>query len=106
MSATQIQTEVATMKNVEEVRIVNGGKVMPASKKSHDGVYTINDLLMERTRTIPHTPLVGYPATSRGTHDYVYYTAKDLDRFADEAMRTLMEQGLPLCVSLVALKNR
>ncbi|TVY83631.1 Non-canonical non-ribosomal peptide synthetase FUB8 [Lachnellula suecica] len=70
------------------------------SSSSVDGqediIYTINDLLLERTRSIPDEPLVGYPASTRGSNDYVYYTAKDLDRFADGAVKSLIDQGLPI----------
>ncbi|TVY93810.1 Adenylate-forming reductase [Lachnellula willkommii] len=66
-----------------------------SSDKHEDIVYTINDLLLERARTIPEEPLVGYPASTRGTDDYVYYNAKDLNRFADGAAKSLNDQGLP-----------
>jgi len=73
----------------------------PASINKHeDVVYTINDLLLERARTIPEEPLVGYPASTRGTDDYVYYNAKDLNRFANAAAKSLNDQGLPINVGL------
>jgi acyl-CoA synthetase (AMP-forming)/AMP-acid ligase II len=72
-----------------------------ASDEQEDIVYTINDLLLERARTIPEEPLVGYPASTRGTDNYVYYNAKDLNRFADEAAKSLIEQGLPTNVSFL-----
>lgn len=55
---------------------------------------TINELLIDRAQNIPKTPLLAYPATPRGRGDYAYYTAYDLDRFADEAAHKLTSLGL------------
>jgi hypothetical protein len=80
-----------------------GGTVDPSSNNEKGPViHTINDLLLERATTIPDQPLVGYPASSRGVDDYVYYSAKDLDRFADGAVQNLVHQGLPRHVSYKA----
>jgi hypothetical protein len=68
-------------------------------EKQH-AIHTINDLLLERATTIPDQPLVGYPASTRGADDYVYYSAKDLDRFANGAVQSLNDQGLPIHVRL------
>jgi hypothetical protein len=72
-------------------------------KEQDDVIYTINDLLLDRTKKIPDEPLVGYPASTRGAGDYVYYTAKDLDRFADGALENLTKQGLPAYVGSILL---
>ncbi|KAF2195783.1 acetyl-CoA synthetase-like protein [Zopfia rhizophila CBS 207.26] len=55
---------------------------------------TIDDFLLSRLKQHPDAPLLAYPATARGTNDYVDYTAKDLDRFADEAARKYAGMGL------------
>lgn len=67
-------------------------------------VYTLNDLLLERARTIPDEPFVGYPSSPWSAGDYVYYTPKDLSRFADGSARCLVEQGLPNYVSIFERK--
>lgn len=55
---------------------------------------TIDDLLINRVQTSPNASLVAYPATLRGRSDYIDYTAKDLDRFADEAAKKFARPGL------------
>src|SRR5277367_194459 len=50
-------------------------------------LYTVNDLLVQRALSSPNVPLLAYPASRKGADDYVHYTARDLDRFADEAAK-------------------
>ncbi len=58
------------------------------------GLVTIDDLIVDRARAIPDAALLAYPASFHGTTDYVDYTARDLDRFVDEAARQLTALGL------------
>jgi hypothetical protein len=51
-------------------------------------------LLFSRSQTIPDVPLVAYPETPRGRADYVRYTARDLDRFADHGAKKYASMGL------------
>ncbi|GKT93887.1 NRPS-like enzyme [Colletotrichum tofieldiae] len=55
---------------------------------------TVTDLLLRRVEEAPDVDVLAYPATARGRDDYVNYTAKDLDRFADEAARQYAQAGL------------
>jgi hypothetical protein len=55
---------------------------------------TVDDLLFNQSQTIPDVPLIAYPATARGRSDYVHYTAKDLDRFADHGAQKYDSLGL------------
>ncbi|OLN97928.1 Iterative polyketide synthase CazM 2 [Colletotrichum chlorophyti] len=55
---------------------------------------TVTDLLLRRVQEAPDVDVLAYPATARGKDDYVNYTAKDLDRFADEAARKYAQAGL------------
>jgi hypothetical protein len=57
-------------------------------------MYTVDDLLFNQSQAIPDVPLVAYPATARGRSDYVHYTAKDLDRFADHGAQKYASLGL------------
>ena len=57
-------------------------------------MYTVDDLLFNQSQIIPDVPLVAYPATPRGRSDYVHYTAKDLDRFADHGAQKYASLGL------------
>ncbi|KAF7588876.1 hypothetical protein BBP40_005061 [Aspergillus hancockii] len=57
-------------------------------------LYSINDLLLDRVRSSPDQPLVGYPQSSHGVSDYAYYTASDLDRFTSGAVEVLETRGL------------
>ncbi|KAB8300552.1 hypothetical protein EYC80_000712 [Monilinia laxa] len=57
-------------------------------------LYTVDDLIYNRSQTIPDTPLVAYPGSLRGKSDYVHYTARDLDRFADHGANTYSSIGL------------
>jgi hypothetical protein len=57
-------------------------------------LYTVDDLLFNRSQTIPDVPLVAYPGTARGRSDYVHYTVRDLDRFADHGAQKYASLGL------------
>ncbi|KAE8146730.1 putative NRPS-like enzyme [Aspergillus avenaceus] len=57
-------------------------------------LYTINDVLLDRVRSSPDVPLIGYPASSHGLSDYTFYTSTDLDRFASGAVKSLEHSGL------------
>jgi hypothetical protein len=69
-------------------------------------MYTVDDLLFSRSQTIPDVPLVAYPATARGRADYIHYTAKDLDRFADHGANKYISVGLALRVCLYRQRRR
>ena len=56
---------------------------------------TINDVLLERVQNVPDKPLVGYPKSSHGLSDYVFYSATDLDRFTSGAVQSFKLSGLP-----------
>lgn len=77
------------------VSLVNGA--------DEDKLYTVDDLLVNRAFTSPDTLVLGYPASARGRSDYVYYSNKDLDRFADEAARNLLSLGMVENVSILRL---
>jgi len=68
-------------------------------------IYTVDDLVFHRGQTIPDVPLVAYPATPRGRSDYVHYTAKDLDRFADHGAKKYASLGLELKVSSLDMEK-
>lgn len=70
-----------------------------------DTIFTINDLLLNRAKTVPEVPLVSYPATLNGLTDFVHYTAKNLDNFAEEAAKKYLQLGLIPNVSLSLFKT-
>ncbi|ATZ47711.1 hypothetical protein BCIN_03g00210 [Botrytis cinerea B05.10] len=57
-------------------------------------LYTVDDLIYNRSQTIPDVPLLAYPGSPKGRADYVHYTARDLDRFADHGANTYSSLGL------------
>lgn len=57
-------------------------------------INTVDDVLLCRLRTSPTAPLISYPATPRGKTDYMDYSADDLNRFVDEAVRKYASSGL------------
>lgn len=62
--------------------------------KDDDLPYTIDDVLLKRLQVIPNEPLVGYPETTNGMNDYVYYTPRQLDLFTNGAAAALSEAGI------------
>jgi acyl-CoA synthetase (AMP-forming)/AMP-acid ligase II len=68
-------------------------------------INTVDDILLSRLRISPTAPLIAYPATTRGKTDYVDYSANDLNRFIDEAVRQYASLGLVPEVSLPHLKH-
>jgi hypothetical protein len=95
---TQTVSDLPKLQGI--VREIELAIAAPLPKEEVSAIYTINDLLLERTRTIPDQPLVGYPSSTRSAGDYVYYSATELSRFADGAVQNLNEQGLPIvCLS-------
>ncbi|QDS74306.1 putative secondary metabolism biosynthetic enzyme [Venturia effusa] len=59
-----------------------------------DTIRTVDDVLLNRKRTSPTAPLISYPVTPRGKTDYKDYSAEDLNRFVDEAIRLYASSGL------------
>lgn len=59
-----------------------------------DTINSINDFILHQAQSIPDTPLIAYPGSKLGAADFVNYSAKDLDIFADEAAKALSSQGL------------
>ncbi|PQE30831.1 fungal specific transcription factor domain-containing protein [Rutstroemia sp. NJR-2017a WRK4] len=57
-------------------------------------LFTVDDLVFSRSQSIPDTPLVAYPGSSRSKSDYVHYTARDLDRFANNGANKYASIGL------------
>ncbi|OCK87203.1 uncharacterized protein K441DRAFT_595033 [Cenococcum geophilum 1.58] len=60
----------------------------------YSSINTIDELLISRVKTGLNASLFAYPATLRGKSDYISYTAKDLDRFADKAARKFASLSL------------
>jgi hypothetical protein len=73
--------------------------IRQANQAVPESICTIDDLLRNRATTIPTVPIVAYPRTKKGLTDYVHYTAKDLDRFAEEAAKRYLEAGISSNVS-------
>ncbi|KAI6503945.1 putative NRPS-like protein biosynthetic cluster [Pyricularia oryzae] len=59
-----------------------------------DHFTTVDDLIRDRAATIPDTPLITYPNSRTRCADWVEYTARDLDAYADEAAKELSRLGL------------
>ena len=57
-------------------------------------INSITDFIVYQAQRIPDTPLIAYPNSANGASDFVDYTAKQLDSFADEAAKELTRQGL------------
>jgi hypothetical protein len=66
----------------------------PPNEKQTPTLHTINDVLLNLVRQSPDEPLVGYPKSSHGVNDYVYYSATNIDRFTNGAVSILTESGL------------
>ncbi|KAI1142954.1 L-aminoadipate-semialdehyde dehydrogenase [Hypoxylon sp. FL0543] len=67
-----------------------------SSQRSSPGIESpsiesINDLIVNRAATFPFKPLFAYPGKDG---KYVYYTAKELDNFANEAAKHYVQSGL------------
>lgn len=62
--------------------------------EKEEEINSINDFIVRQAQSIPDKPLIAYPASELGASDFVSYTAKDLDNFADEAAKALTSQGL------------
>lgn len=63
----------------------------PAPEPESTSIDSINDLIVNRATTFPFKPLLAYP---RKEGNFVYYTAKELDSFADEAAKHYVQLGL------------
>lgn len=63
-------------------------------------LYTVNDILLHRIPHPPGAPLVGYPQSTHGISDYKFYTAEDLDRFANGSANIMQDSGLPKVTNL------
>lgn len=63
----------------------------PALETESNSIDSINDLIVNRATAFPFKPLLAYPGKDG---KYVYYTAKELDSFADEAAKHYVQLGL------------
>lgn len=70
-----------------------------------DHFTTVDDLIRDRAATIPDTPLITYPNSRTRCADWVEYTARDLDAYADEAAKELSRLGLNPKVFLTVAKG-
>lgn len=61
-------------------------------------IGSIDELLRTRATVSPSDTLLAYSADSNDAGSYIYYTAKDLDSFADEAAAEYSRLGLGLTV--------
>jgi hypothetical protein len=86
------QAKQASVRNLELEHLFS------VKASTETSLYTINDLLVQKARFSPDVPLLAYPASPNGRDDYVHYTARDLDRFVDEAVRIYVAMGLPVKV--------
>ncbi|KLU85459.1 hypothetical protein MAPG_04483 [Magnaporthiopsis poae ATCC 64411] len=64
------------------------------SSKTAAHIGTLDDLIRERASTTPDAALLTYPSSPVRGADWVEYTARDLDTFADEAAKELTGLGL------------
>ncbi|KAI1394167.1 L-aminoadipate-semialdehyde dehydrogenase [Hypoxylon trugodes] len=63
----------------------------PGPETESTSIDSINDLIVNRANAFPFKPLLAYPGKDG---KYVYYTAKELDSFADEAAKHYVQSGL------------
>ncbi|CAI6015403.1 unnamed protein product [Clonostachys chloroleuca] len=56
--------------------------------------YRLEEILIERCRTTPDVPMIGYPANAHTAEEYTYHTARQFDRFVNGAIKHLRGQGL------------
>lgn len=106
LSSTEVTVEPKLLPVVNIVETVDSANSCSSADEHGETANTINDLLLERLKRIPDEPLVGYPASTRGASDYVYYTARDLDRFTGGAVKAFVEQGLPIHVGSTKSMSR
>ncbi|PWY95182.1 NRPS-like enzyme [Aspergillus sclerotioniger CBS 115572] len=85
--------ESALLKGDSKAEIVHRLPPSPPAEESY-AYYTIDDVLRSLVRDAPDEPLVGYPQSAHGVTDYVYYTPRDLDRFANGAVKQYKKAGL------------
>ncbi|KAK9473258.1 uncharacterized protein V1510DRAFT_364071 [Dipodascopsis tothii] len=69
-------------------------KRSPLSVQSTEELYTVDDLIRARARSMPDTVLICYPEKETSLLDFVSYSARDLDTFADEAARSYLEMDI------------
>ena len=104
MNSIAIMTAVAT-----SITPLALGKLKPTvtvtTRIEGSPINTVDDLLLSRVHTSPNTTLLAYPATPRGKNDYVDYSARDLDRFVDQAAQNYATAGLFPQVSQVIVKS-
>lgn len=68
--------------------------------KTHDSLYTIDDLIRSHASEPEDFTLIGSPV--EGLVDFKEHSARDVDKFADAAAARLQELGLKSVVSLEA----
>ncbi|CAD0107259.1 unnamed protein product [Aureobasidium uvarum] len=72
--------------------------------KSHDSLYTMDDLIRSHAAEPEDFTLIGAPVD--GLTDFEEHSARDVDRFADAAAARLQEMGLKPAVRLAQHQTR
>ena len=108
--AKTIQSLIPPAKYVS-ARNLDHEPVLGANPNKETLPYTVNDLLVQKALSSSYVHLLAYPGSLNGADDYVHYTARDLDRFADEAAKAYIAMGVPVkvrsfyCFSVSMLTN-
>lgn len=64
-----------------------------------DDIYTVDDLIVSRSRDQDQTPLVAFPKSETTLTEFDHFTGKDLDSLAGRIAARLIELGLSPTVS-------
>ena len=66
----------------------------------------VDQLLRQRAQETPNQPLVAYPKSDSGLTDFELISVENVNRFTDNAARTLLSDGLePTVCDVSSLKH-
>lgn len=76
--------------------------VVSSTRVDANQISSINDFIKYQATHIPESVVIAYPGSDYGASDFVDYTMRQLDEFADEAARSLTKIGLKPSVCILA----
>ena len=65
----------------------------------------VDDILRQRAQEEPQTPFIAFPKSLTGLDDFELFTARDVDRFVNNAVRKLLDHDLNTAVRNIRMQD-
>ena len=80
------------------VSVIVMASQVQASASSTSPLIYVDDILRQRAQDEPQKPFIAFPKSFTGLDDFELFSARDIDRFVNNAARKLLSHGLNAAV--------